>query len=103
MYAELVTIHLGAGMRELAERVADELVPIYKTMKGFKGVVFMGDVETGEYGSLSLWDSKEDAEALHRTMKGRLARLVGRVPKEKPDTRRIFEIYETSGPVTNQV
>ena len=24
-------------------------------MKGFKGVVFIGDSEAGEYGSLSLW------------------------------------------------
>ena len=99
MYAELVMIKLGKEMRPMAERVADELAPIYKAMKGVKGVMFIGDVEAGEYGSLSLWESKEDAEALHGTMKGRLERIVGRVPKEGPDTRRIFEIYEVYYPV----
>lgn len=99
MYAELVMIKLGNGMKPMAERVADQLAPIYKAMKGFKGVMFLGDVEAGEYGSLSLWESKEDAEVLHGTMKGRLERLVGRVPKEGPDTRRIFEVYEAFEPV----
>lgn len=94
MYAELVMIKLGPEMRTMAERVADQLAPTYMAMKGFKGVVFIGDAEAGEYGSLSLWESREDAEALHGKMKGRLARLVGRVPKVGPDTRRIFEVYE---------
>ncbi|HAR96880.1 MAG TPA: hypothetical protein DCR97_13105 [Deltaproteobacteria bacterium] len=99
MYAELVMIKLGPGMKPLAEKVADELAPIYKAMNGFRGVVFLGEAEAGEYGSLSIWESKEDAEALHGTMKGRLERLVGRVPKIGPDTRRIFEVYETYEPV----
>jgi hypothetical protein len=34
MYAELVMIRLGPGMRPMAEKVADELAPIYKAMKG---------------------------------------------------------------------
>ena len=83
----------------MAEKVADELAPICKAMKGFRGVIFLGEVEAGEYGSLSMWESKEDAEALHGAMKGRLERLVGRVPKEGPDTRRIFEVYEAYEPV----
>lgn len=98
MYAELVTIKLGPDMRLMAEKVADQLIPIYKAMKGFRGVMFIGDVQVGEYGSLSLWESKEDAEALHGAMKGRPERLVGRVPKEGPDTRRIFEVYEAYEP-----
>ncbi len=56
MYAELVMINLEPGMRSLAENVADQLAPIYRTMKRFKGVVFIGDSEAGEYGSLSLWE-----------------------------------------------
>lgn len=99
MFAELVMINLGPGMRPMAEKVADELGPIYKAMKGFRGVVFLGEVEAGEYGSLSIWESKEDAEALHGAMKGRLERLVGRVPKQGPDTRRIFEVYGGYEPV----
>ena len=98
MYAELVMINLGPGMRSLAEKVADQLAPIYRTMKGFKGVVFIGDIEPGEYGSLSLWDSKDDAEALSGTVKRQLERIIGHVPKQGPGTRRIFEVYEVYQP-----
>lgn len=100
MHAELVMINLGSGMRSTAKNIADQLAPIYRTMKGFKGVVFIGDSEAGEYGSLSLWESKEDAEALSGTVKRQLARIVGPVPKQGPSTRRIFEVYEVEEPST---
>jgi hypothetical protein len=96
MYAELVIITVGPEMRTLAVKVADELTPIYSAMKGFKGVVFIGDVATGEYGSLSLWETREDAEALSGTVKRELARTIGHITKKGPSTRRIFEVY---GPV----
>lgn len=53
MYAELAMIKIGPGMRPMAEKVADELAPIYKAMKVFRGVISLGEVEAGEYGSLS--------------------------------------------------
>ncbi|MFQ5861443.1 MAG: hypothetical protein ACE5IG_07855, partial [Dehalococcoidia bacterium] len=34
-----------------------------QTLKGFKGVTFLADETVGEYGGLSLWETKEDAEA----------------------------------------
>ena len=94
MYAELVMINIGPGMRPTAEKVADQLAPIYRSMKGFKGVMFIGDIEAGEYGSLSLWESKEDAEALPGAVKRQLARIVGHLSRKGPSTRRIFEVYK---------
>ena len=36
MYAELVMINLGSGMRSTAKNIVDQLTPIYRTMKGSK-------------------------------------------------------------------
>ena len=63
MYATLLTLTLGPGMRSAGEKLADQFAPALKTMKGFKGVTFFGDETTGDYGSLTLWETKEDAEA----------------------------------------
>ena len=57
-------------------------------------MVFIGDSEAGNYGSLSLWESKEDAEKLFGTVKRQLEQIVGHVPKKGPSNRRIFEVYE---------
>jgi len=100
LYAELVTINLGPGMRETAEKVADALAPIYQTMTGYKGVTFFGDIEAGEYGSLSLWASKQDAEALSGAVKLRLNQVAGNIPKKGPSTRRIFKVYKVYRPKT---
>ena len=94
MFAELVIVKLGPDMRSMAQTMADHLAPVYKTLKGFKSVVFIGDVDAGEYGSLSLWESREDAEALSGAVKGRLKKVASSVPKQGPTSRRIFEVYE---------
>lgn len=97
MYAELVTMHLGPGMKATAEMVADQLSPVYKTLQGFKGLVFIGDIGAGEYGCLSLWELREYAEALSGSLKPRLKQLVqiaGANPKVGLGSHRIFEVYE---------
>jgi heme-degrading monooxygenase HmoA len=66
MYAHLVIFTLGPGMRSTAEKLADQLAPVYRTVKGFKSITFLGDDKAGEDGSLSLWESKEDVEAFRK-------------------------------------
>ena len=53
MYAQLVMLKLGKGMRSTAEKIADQSSPTLKTLKGFKSITFFGDEEVGEYGSLA--------------------------------------------------
>jgi len=36
MYAQLVIIALGPGMRPTAEKLADQFAPVVKAQKGFK-------------------------------------------------------------------
>ena len=93
MYAQLVIITLGPGTRSAAEKLADQFAPALRTLKGFKGVTFLGDETVGEYGSLSLWESKEDAEAAGAVIGPQLEQAVSGIAKAPP-TRRFFEVYE---------
>ena len=92
MYAQLSMITLGPGMRSTAEKLGDQFTLALKTLKGFKGVTFIGDDTVGEYGSLSLWESKEDAEAA-AVVSLQLEQAVSDIAKVPP-TRRFFEVYE---------
>ncbi len=93
MYAQLVMLTLGPGARSAAEKLADQFAPALKTLKGFKRVTFIGDDTVGEYGSLSLWETKEDVEAAAAVLGPKLEQAVSGIAKAPP-TRRFFEVYE---------
>ena len=99
MYASMLTINLGPGMRSAAEKLVEQFAPAMKTMKGFKGVTFLADDTTGEYVSLTLWESKEDREAAIAVLDPKLKQatlVISRILKGAP-TRKLFEVYETKG------
>ncbi len=93
MYASLVMLTLGPGKRSTGEKLADQFAPALKTLKGFKRVTFLGDEAVGEYGSLSLWESREDVEAAAAVIGPQLEQAVSGIAKGPP-TRRFFEVYE---------
>ena len=93
MYTRLILVNFGPGMRSAGERVADTFAPIYRTMKGFKGVTFFADHESGECGALSLWETKEDAEAATASLWPKLQEVAGGILKVPPIVR-TFELYE---------
>jgi len=93
MYAQWVMFALGPGTRSTAEKLADQFAPVLRTLKGFKSVTFIGDDTAGEYASLSLWESKENAEAAAAATGSRLEEALSGIVKG-PLTRRLFEVYE---------
>ncbi len=93
MYAQLVILHLGPGMRTTAEKLADQFVPAIKAQKGFQKITFFGDEVEGDYGSFSLWESKEDAEAQAEAVRPQIEQALSGIAKVPP-TRRFFEVYE---------
>ncbi len=94
MYASLLMLTLGPGMRSAGEKLADQFAPALRALKGFKRVTFLGDETVGEYGSLSLWESKEDVEAAAAVIGPQLEQAVSGIAK-RPPTRHIFEVYES--------
>ncbi len=93
MYATLLTLTLGPGMRSAGEKLADQFAPALRALKGFKGVTFFADETTGEIGSLTIWETKEDAEATAAVIGPKLEQAVSGIAKAPP-TRRFFEVYE---------
>ena len=93
MYASLTTIKMSPGKRAEAEKVADQMLPIVKGMKGFKSVVYFGDDENNEYGGLYVWETKEDLEAAYSVTGPKLQEMLGPYAIEPP-VRRVYEVYE---------
>lgn len=93
MYAQLVILHLGPGMRSTAEKLADQFAPVIEAQKGFKKITWFGDEAEGDYGTFSLWESREDAEAEAEAVRPQFEQAVSGIAKGPP-TRRFFEVYE---------
>jgi heme-degrading monooxygenase HmoA len=73
--------------------LADQFAPAFKAAKGFKGVTFLADFAAGEYGLLSLWESKEDYEAFGRAVEPQLQQALAGIVKEPP-VKKDCDVYE---------
>ena len=93
MYASLSTFNLGPGMRPAGEKLADQAAQLIKNLKGFKEATFFADSEVGEYMSLIIWESKEDADAAQAIMAPKTQEAAGSILKAPP-TRKVFEVYK---------
>jgi len=96
MYGRLVTVTAVPGSRPTMEAVAEQLAPIYRSLKGFKGISFLIDEQANTYGSFSLWESKEAAEAVQKTAGARVQKAIARIATG-PMRVQIFEVYEPQG------
>lgn len=67
--------------------------PQLKARKGFKNVTFFLDEAAGEYGALTLYETKSDAEAAAAALYPQLQEVLGGIIKGPP-TLRQFEVYE---------
>lgn len=94
MYARLVLVTLGPGAREKAESLADRFGAVLAGLQGFRGVTFIADDIAGEYGSISLWETREDAENV-RFKAGPQTRQDLRDIAQGPPRVRLFKVYET--------
>ena len=92
MYATMTTFTVKPGMQEIAEKLADKLIPGIRGLKGFKSITFFVDPKVDEYWGFALWESKEDAAAALATTGPRLIEALSGIAKEPP-TRRMFRVY----------
>lgn len=93
MYARLVMFTLGEGKRLFAEGMAKQFHTVMQGLKGFKNATFIADESIHEYGVLSLWETKEDAEAAGAAMgPGLQQALQGQV--QGPPSIRLLEVFQ---------
>ncbi|MBA7675101.1 hypothetical protein ES703_83330 [subsurface metagenome] len=93
MYAQLLMFTLGNGMRAQAEKIADEFAVAHKPLKGFKSAIFLGDDASGEYGSLTTWETPDDLKSAADILRPKLTEVLSGIAKGPP-TIRVFEVYE---------
>ncbi len=63
MYASLAIFIAVPGSYEQMDKIAQGGPAALKGMKGFKSAVYFSDKAKNEYGALTVWDTKEDADA----------------------------------------
>ena len=89
MYARFSVISVGPGMRPKMEELADRLAPVFRAQPGFRDVTFLMDEADGDYGSFSLWETKEHAEAASAAIRPHVAAIFKGLL-----TPWILEVYE---------
>ena len=69
------------------------MIPKVKARRGFTDIHFLGDGETGKYGTFIPWETKEDGEAAEETLLTILRSELSGIAKSPP-TLKLFEIIE---------
>lgn len=93
MYANLVTLNLGPGMRSTAEKLADQFAFVHRGLKRFKSQIYLADYTAGEYSSVTVYESKEDAVASIAANRSKLEQAIKDIVKGPPIIK-TYEVYE---------
>jgi len=91
MHALWTTFTLGPGTSQTAQKIGEQWSHILKSFNGFKSVTFIADDSSGEYAGLSLWETKEDAEAALAETDAKVQQQIGSIATG-PVTRKIYEV-----------
>lgn len=93
MYVRLITFHLEPGMYKTAEKLADRFAPILRARRGLITAIFFVNDAAGEYGALTIWESKEDVEVEATIVIPRLQDALAGI-SAAPPLIRLYEVYE---------
>ena len=78
MYARVISSQVVAGKIDDATSIwRDKVAPGLKDAKGFKGAYLTGDRETGKGVTITLWETREDADAMNALLPQTLALFDG--------------------------
>jgi heme-degrading monooxygenase HmoA len=91
----IARLTLDPGKRPFAEGVADQGVAFVQQQPGFQQVIFFIDESKDLYGAVSVWDSREAAEAADKVLTPGFAEAFGEHLKGEI-TAEYFEIYEST-------
>lgn len=93
MYVLFTIFTLGPGMQDTADKLGENFSSFLKELKGFRRLTMFRDDETGECGGLSLWESKDDAEAALKHTGAKLKDALTGIVKGEPK-RGIYEVWQ---------
>ena len=93
MYARYFTFKASPGSRSEVEALADQVFGFMKTLQGFVSTHFLFSEDENEYGSLSLWESRQDAESAGESVRSKHREILDKLAVEPP-SQRVFEVYK---------
>jgi quinol monooxygenase YgiN len=93
MNLRLVQFSLGPGKRSAAEAIANKVVPTIRRQPGCVRCEFFADPDSGDYGLVVLWESKEAAGAAASVIGPVLMPLLKEAQAVSQGPR-LFEVYE---------
>ena len=95
MYARYFRFRSTPDQRQAIESLADDVHGLFKSQKGFVSVTFVISQEQSEYGSFSLWASRDDAEASGEVVRQATMSRLGEIATAPPEVA-IMEVYESA-------
>ena len=93
MYARHFTFKTNAENRGIIEEMADGIYSYTKSLKGFVSATYTVSEDETEYGSFTVWQSKEDAEAAGASIREKVMPKLEGIVTAPPEIS-IMEVYE---------
>jgi len=93
MYARFLKFNTDPSRRSEVEAVADRAFAIAKQQQGFISIHFVISSDESEYGSFSLWESKDDAETGGSAIRSEVAETLQGIATAPP-TIDVYEVYK---------
>jgi len=94
MYARFLKFNADPSKRSEVEALADRAFAIAKQQQGFISIHFIISSDESEYGSFSLWESENDAEAGGTAIRSETATTL----EELVSTPPMIDVYEVYKP-----
>ena len=96
MFARIVSLQLKPNAsKEFAQLLDEKFIPILRKQKGFKDEMLFIDPGGPEVLAISLWESRENADAYSRGTYPELLKMLGKVIESTPSVRTYELSYST--------
>ena len=88
MFARIISLQLKPNAsKEFTELLEKKIIPTLRKQKGFKDEMLFVDPGGPEVVALSLWESKENAEAYQRQSYPEVAKMLAKVIESAPQVK----------------
>ena len=96
MYARQVTMELRPNSQaDFTRRIESEVLPLLRKQKGFQDEISFVSPAGKDAFAVSLWDSKENAEAYNRTAYAEVSKLLSKEVDGTPKVKS-FEVANST-------
>ena len=93
MYARYLKFNADPSKRPEVEALANRAFAIAKQQQGFISIHFVISSDESEYGSFSLWESKNEAEAGGAAIRSETTTTLSELASTPP-TIDVYEVYK---------